>query len=116
MTAPALLPRCPACRRVYQTVDSLCRHLIDDHSTKVLAEELIKALGREASARRALTQEQACGKVRYGTEEAASQALLAAWRSRSTKRRELRSYLCERCGGYHLSSRPADTDEGLAAS
>src|SRR5690242_12008386 len=48
-----------------------------------------------------------CPKVGYPSEQVATQTLLAAWRRRSPIRRETRSYHCQDCGYWHLTSKPA---------
>lgn len=55
--------------------------------------------------RRQLPRCQATGKVRFRDHHHATQALTAARRSASERRREQRSYLCAACRGFHLTSR-----------
>jgi hypothetical protein len=55
--------------------------------------------------RRRLPRCPATGKVRFRDHHDATQALAAARRSTSDRRREQRSYLCATCRGFHLTSR-----------
>lgn len=102
---------CAICKaHTYQTRTGLLGHLTE-HSTAVLAEEYLKAREFAAAVQRALDLERMCGKYRYKNEDAATAALLKAWRSRSPARRELRAYQCDRCqGGWHLTSQPGAED------
>ncbi|GAB3601106.1 hypothetical protein GCM10027586_03820 [Kineococcus gypseus] len=45
------------------------------------------------------------GKVRYRDRIAAELALLNAHRSSAARRNEVRVYQCEKCRGWHLTSR-----------
>lgn len=108
---------CPICRvHEYLTRQALVDHLVDDHSPAVVAEEYLKARAAHAATCRTLTRERMCGKFRYRDEQAATEALLKAWRSMSPRRRELRAYQCDRCDGWHLTSQPADTSSEPAAA
>lgn len=110
---------CRICRRhEYDTREALVGHLTHHHSRQAVAVEYLAALEREAAAQRAvsraLDQAPRCGKVRFPSEEKATEALVQAWRSRSPKRRELRVYQCQRCdGGWHLTSRPGDDSDAV---
>lgn len=59
------------------------------------------------------------GKVRYATERRAQKALLDAKIANAVHgdhtRREQRSYRCQHCPGYHLTSRPEPTSPPVAA-
>lgn len=111
-------PKCPVCR-LPQRTSGLLTHLAE-HSAQVLAEELLKALDEIVKTHRALNEaRQLCRKHRFPSEEAALQALLKGWASRSPRRREIRAYKCDQCPDptYHLTSRPllADLDREVAS-
>lgn len=49
-----------------------------------------------------------CEKIRYDSQLEANTALLHAWEKgkRDPNRREIRTYPCPGCGGFHLTSKP----------
>lgn len=60
-----------------------------------------------------------CKKRRFPTLAAAEQALLnakiaQAFRPHTTRRREVRAYVCRQCSAWHLTSQPAQPKEGAA--
>lgn len=72
------------------------------HSMFEVVVALIAALGVRGPA-----QPRACSKVGYPDEQQATRALLKAWRNPSPRRREIRSYRCDRCAYWHLTSKPS---------
>jgi hypothetical protein len=110
-------PKCPICR--LRQHGELLDHLADQHSTRVLAEELLASMERTTAAQRALNDaRQMCRKRPFPSEADALQALLQGWQSRSPKRKEIRAYRCDQCpDAWHLTSRPllADVDDGVAS-
>lgn len=97
---------CRVCRAVRPSPDALIDHMTD-HSPRVLAEELVKALDRAAVADRRASMAERCGKLPYNTEQAAMNALLSTWQADDPRRREVRAYQCHKCGGrWHLTSQP----------
>jgi hypothetical protein len=110
-------PKCPICR--LRQHGELLDHLAGEHSTRVLAEELLASMDRTASAQRALNDaRQMCRKRPFPSEADALQALLKGWQSRSPKRKEIRAYKCDQCPDtWHLTSRPLveDLDRDVAS-
>lgn len=68
-----------------------------------------ETLASDRAGRHATDAGRTCGKVRFETRYAAETALAAAklknW-SGWPKRHERRSYFCEPCGAWHLTSQP----------
>lgn len=56
-------------------------------------------------------------KIRYESQLAANTALLQTWKkaSKGLPRHEIRTYPCEECKGFHLTSKPLPSEEAKPA-
>ncbi len=97
MKCPVCLNWSDHCYPASEKAERLADH-IAEHSML----DCVLALMRPA----APVERKACPKVGYPDEQAATAALLHAWRHPSPRRRERRYYRCD-CGYFHLTSQPA---------